>query len=295
MWGSSTRNTRIERIWVEVGSQFARMWRAFFHRLEAKHLLNHENPHHLWLIHRLFLEDIRSDCAQFRLEWNAHPISGEGHNQSPNIQDMRFMGQTQLGVYIDEFSGTAPSVLEHYYGTTRGSVRRRPHQTGAGHPADEESSDEEITGDSSDSDSSASRSADLADQIAEDHDSNFLHDAVDTPRRVNPFPEPTVRRIFEDALATITGAGHVPAGFGILPDEWEDGEYPSFEILRSGRRGTKELRISLPDTIWRPRAVQWVQALDIMTQLIERLRAEDPEAVNMDSGSETEDSSSDSE
>jgi hypothetical protein len=30
MWGSSTFNTRIERLWVEVGSQFARRWRAFF-------------------------------------------------------------------------------------------------------------------------------------------------------------------------------------------------------------------------------------------------------------------------
>jgi hypothetical protein len=34
MWGPSTRNTRIERIWSEVGSQFARAWRAFFLRLE---------------------------------------------------------------------------------------------------------------------------------------------------------------------------------------------------------------------------------------------------------------------
>ncbi|KAJ6470499.1 hypothetical protein C8R45DRAFT_937408 [Mycena sanguinolenta] len=26
MWGSSTRNTHIERLWVEVGTQFARRW-----------------------------------------------------------------------------------------------------------------------------------------------------------------------------------------------------------------------------------------------------------------------------
>ena len=30
MWGSLTHNTRIERLWVEVGTQFARMWHAFF-------------------------------------------------------------------------------------------------------------------------------------------------------------------------------------------------------------------------------------------------------------------------
>jgi ABC-type Fe3+ transport system permease subunit len=28
----STHNTRIERLWVEVGTQFARAWRAFFIR-----------------------------------------------------------------------------------------------------------------------------------------------------------------------------------------------------------------------------------------------------------------------
>ncbi|KAJ7588356.1 hypothetical protein C8J56DRAFT_785861, partial [Mycena floridula] len=284
----STRNTRIERIWVEVGSQFARMWRGFFYRLERQHLLNHEDPHHLWLIHRLFLDDIRSDCAQFRLEWNAHPISGEGHNQSPN--DMRFLGQTEHGVYHDDYSDTAPSVLEHYYGTSRGSVRRRPDQTGAGHPPDEESGDDEVVSNSSDVNASGSASNDLAQQVAKDHDFNFLHEAVDTPRRVNPFRDPIIRRLFEDALTTITQSGHVPAEFGIRPEEWEDGVYPTYEILHSGRRGTKELRISLPDEIWRPRAVQWVQALDIMTQLIERLRDDDPDSVNMESGDETEDS-----
>lgn len=30
MWGSSVFNTRIERLWVEVGKRFARAWRAFF-------------------------------------------------------------------------------------------------------------------------------------------------------------------------------------------------------------------------------------------------------------------------
>ncbi|KAJ7798317.1 hypothetical protein B0H14DRAFT_2618014 [Mycena olivaceomarginata] len=47
MWGSST-HTPYPRLWVEVGSQFARRWRAFFYRLEALHGLDHTNPHHLW-------------------------------------------------------------------------------------------------------------------------------------------------------------------------------------------------------------------------------------------------------
>jgi len=85
MWGSSTRNTRIERLWVEVGTQFARRWRAFFLRLEHYHHLDRSNPHHLWLLHFLFMERINQDCQDFQREWNSHPISGKGGNQSPNV------------------------------------------------------------------------------------------------------------------------------------------------------------------------------------------------------------------
>ena len=83
----STRNTRIERVWVEVGTQFARRWRAFFTRLESLHHLNHQNPTHLWLIHFLFLDDINADCEEFRSEWNLHPIAGvKTKGQSPAVR-----------------------------------------------------------------------------------------------------------------------------------------------------------------------------------------------------------------
>jgi hypothetical protein len=51
MWGSSTFNTRIERMWLGIGKQFARAWRAFFYRLEERHLLDRANKTHLWLLH----------------------------------------------------------------------------------------------------------------------------------------------------------------------------------------------------------------------------------------------------
>ena len=84
-WVSSVFNTRIERLWVEVGCQFARAWRVFFRRLERLHLLDRSNTHHLWLLHFLFLDAINSDCLDFQNDWNSHPISGAGHNQSPNV------------------------------------------------------------------------------------------------------------------------------------------------------------------------------------------------------------------
>ena len=86
----STHNTRIEHIWVEFGGRFARQWRAFFLRLEHRHQLDRYNPEHLWLLHHLFLEEINHDCIVFCDEWNAHPISGEGHNQSPNVSHWSF-------------------------------------------------------------------------------------------------------------------------------------------------------------------------------------------------------------
>jgi hypothetical protein len=82
----STHNTRIERLWVEVGTQFVRAWRAFFTWLGNLHRLDRKNPHHLWLLHELFLDGINADCKTFQEQWNAHPISGrETGNKSPNV------------------------------------------------------------------------------------------------------------------------------------------------------------------------------------------------------------------
>jgi hypothetical protein len=85
MWGPSVFNTRIERLWVEVGRRFVRQWRAFFMRLERCHLLQRNNTHHRWLLHRLFLDLINEDCQAFCEEWNNHPISGLGEGLSPNV------------------------------------------------------------------------------------------------------------------------------------------------------------------------------------------------------------------
>lgn len=72
----STHNTRIERLWREVGDQFARSWKAFFHRLEDRFMLSRKNPHHIWLLNLLFLGDIQNSCRSFQQQWNHHAISG---------------------------------------------------------------------------------------------------------------------------------------------------------------------------------------------------------------------------
>lgn len=89
LYSRSTRNTRIERLWVEVGTQFARRWRAFFTRLERLHMLDTQKSFHTWLLHILFLDDINQDCADFQEEWNCHPISGAGtNNKSPKVKSI---------------------------------------------------------------------------------------------------------------------------------------------------------------------------------------------------------------
>ena len=86
MWGPSVFNTRIERLWLEVGKRFVRQWHAFFFRLEKCHLLKRQDQHHRWLLHYLFLGLINEDCEKFCDEWNSHPISGEGGGFSPNVR-----------------------------------------------------------------------------------------------------------------------------------------------------------------------------------------------------------------
>jgi len=85
MFGTSTRNTRIERLWGEVGSQFARRWRGFFQRLEREYYLDRHNPHHLWLLQELFLGELQQDCTRFLEDWNRHGVSGLANGQSPEV------------------------------------------------------------------------------------------------------------------------------------------------------------------------------------------------------------------
>ncbi|KAJ7199990.1 hypothetical protein GGX14DRAFT_372703 [Mycena pura] len=129
-WGGSTRNTPIERFWVDVGAQFARRWRAFFTRLERLHGLDWDDPQHIWLLHLLFLHLVDADCKTFQSEWNRHPISRRQNNRAPLVpvlqyhggqsnqllllQDMRFLGEVEHGVYADDFSVVHPQTFQHY-------------------------------------------------------------------------------------------------------------------------------------------------------------------------------------
>jgi len=75
----------MERTWVEIGTQVARRWKAFFARLEQLHSLNIDQAWHLWLLHFLFLDELNQDLKNLEEDWNHHPLSRFGHDKSPAV------------------------------------------------------------------------------------------------------------------------------------------------------------------------------------------------------------------
>ena len=219
---------------------------------------------------------------------------------------MHFLGLVKHGVYAsnldDEYADTNPRLLNRHYGTTYHNPKHRSHQTGAGHPSDEDSSGSEGSASDSDSDSmhvdvdnsdheSNVASESTTDSEWSDSDEPELDDTDDleahiaafvacrvhgkeivTPRNENPFESDADIETFNEALQSVQSEGIVPDGYGILPEEWDDDGYPTYEILKVGRRGTKQLRIALPHEIWKSRAELWTQALVVMTGLLELSR-----------------------
>ncbi len=45
----------------------------------------------------------------------------------------------------------------------------------------------------------------------------------------------------------------LPKAMACLPQEWDDGEYPSTEVLQVGRKKLGQMIIHLPVDIWLPR------------------------------------------
>ncbi|KAJ6568794.1 hypothetical protein B0H19DRAFT_939409, partial [Mycena capillaripes] len=248
----STRNVRIERLWVEVGSQFVRRWRGFFNRLERLHYLDVDKPEHLWLLHSLFLDAINTDCDEFQTNWNAHPMAGkETFNKSPN--DMRLLGQAQLGVYNDDCEGLHPDTIEKYYGVF--GPERAASQPGAGNPPDED----DMEGPT------------LAERISFDQGPHVRHEAIDVPDHRSPFPDDSVAESkFWTVLSEVVEQEIIPTGYGLLLEEWEEDGYPDEEILYAGKQMKTKIRVSLAHPIWAQRARLWVQGLNVLSHFDNR-------------------------
>jgi hypothetical protein len=207
------------------------------------HGLDHDNPHHLWLLHYLFLDAINLDCQEFQAEWNCHPLGGtrnKGLAPTVNLpvhllqvtlnriflQDIRFISETEHGVEEDQ-PGVHPSVLEEFYGV-------------------EEDHDDEWEG--------------VDDLIADEQANDIRHEAVEVPSNGSPF-SPELQAVFFDALQ-VQAQEIIPEDFGLLLDS-----YPTMETIHLGRGG-KKITVVLPLDIWLPRALAWAQGLELMNGLI---------------------------
>lgn len=110
--------------------------------------------------------------------------------------------------------------------------------------------------------------ATLINSITEEDEKEFNQEVIDVPKHTDPFQDERLHIAFQHSLARLQRTGFIPIRYGAHPNEWDAAGYPSFGLIRTGLSGRKELRIALPDLIWRPRSVQWVQGLYLMNQLL---------------------------
>jgi len=167
------------------------------------------------------------------------------------VQDLRFLRQTQLGIYDeDDCEGIHPDAIQEYYGTTREHVHRQIGQTGAGHPREE--SDVDYT------------ETDLVDKVVQDQDSDIRHDSIPTADHEAPPMSPTHLTLFSNSLATLQNNDQDDllrsvAGLAFV---WDP-----VEVMKVGHRRQKELVISLEDAAWEKRTLLWLAALRILDRL----------------------------
>jgi len=156
-------------------------------------------------------------------------------------------------MYRDDCEGIHPDVIEEYYGVHGFPASRRAHQTGAGHPADEEDDADE-------------ESPTIVESINDQQRQHIHHEAISVPSHRNSFgTNDETREQFFVVLAEVVAKQITPPHCRLTPDEWEGEEYPIFETICAGRRGSKELQVSLAEPIWFHRAKLWCQALLVLT------------------------------
>ena len=161
------------------------------------------------------------------------------------------MGQTQFGVYRDECDGVHLDTINRYYGVHGKPLTRQGHQSGAGHPTDEEASGDEDN----------ALTAQIAEFVNGQQQAHANQDAVHVPYHRTPFAHSEDEEAFFGMLYEMINHAAIPNGFGLTPAECETGDYPVFETIRLGRRRSKQLDVSLADKIWYERACLWCQAL----------------------------------
>jgi hypothetical protein len=179
---------------------------------------------------------------------------------------MRFISNAEHGVEEDQ-PGVHPNILQRYYGVddTESGSEISIQLDDVPNDSDDTDWESDVLDSDDNSIYSSPADSDLDEQIAADQQHDIRHDGVVPPHRNSPFTSGEAQDIFFAALNEIHAAGHVPEGYGVTPEELDDG-YPLHESVRVASR---DVMMELPLNIWYPRAVRWVQAYDLMLHMID--------------------------
>ena len=149
---------------------------------------------------------------------------------------MRFLGQTNFGVYSNDCKGLPVDVIEQLYGVDDGLEKiHQPHQSGARNPIDKEDN---------------GRDEDQAMAAMMFNQEVVTHKAVHVPPPGYPFHQDENEAQFCMVLQEVIRHNIIPDNFGLIKHEWKDGHYPIYKMILVGRHAAKTLHISLAEPIW---------------------------------------------
>lgn len=170
------------------------------------------------------------------------------------------MGITEHGVYLDEhdeFAHVPPNELhlglevDEDYGE----------ETSSSSDASSDSDSSSGSDSSSNSDSDESSLDNEHTEIQEAARVNSNTPAVRVPRIESPFDDPDVEQQFLHCLNAARAGDSVPDGYGLKEGEAGYDDYDPVESI--GRVGkVTDAQVVLSASIWRPRIVEWVQAIE---------------------------------
>lgn len=175
----------------------------------------------------------------------------------------------------EEFPGAAPEDLHNQLGV-EGPIRAGG-MYGAGHPSDEENEtpsessqmeqDEDWEDEPPRASASSQASASSHHSIQAAVATNIRHAPIKVPRSQSPFDSDADEYTFLQALDNAREAGFVPNGYGLREDEEGYERYNPDEVISVGK--AKRVYMPLPEKIWGPRVIEWVQAVVGLTMHLE--------------------------
>lgn len=110
----------------------------------------------------------------------------------------------------------------------------------------------------------------LQEQLQSEQSKHVHHPPVSVPSCQCPFGSIDMEETFWRAFSLAQQDDFVPAGYGVLEEEWEEGQYPSEQYIGNNRKHNPTPFIPLPYHLWYPRAVRSAIGLHIMNASIDQ-------------------------